>query len=85
MRVLQVRIVEPLFQNINGAFIFVASDHGAYLIGNLFPQIQFFRQHGVRSTIRPFVRAEIAHIQNNHGITVCQFYPLARLDPGNLT
>jgi hypothetical protein len=70
---LKVWVVESLFQNINGAFIFVAGYHGSQFIRVLFFKVQLFRQYGLRTTIRPFVGAKVAHIQNDHGIFVCQF------------
>ena len=72
---LKVWVVESLFQDINRTFIFVTSYNCSQFVGVLFFKVQLFRQYGLRTTIRPFVGAKVAHIQNDHGIIVCQFFP----------
>ena len=72
---LKIGVVESLFQNINGAFIFVAGYHCSQFVGALLFKVQLFRQYGLCSTVRPFVRAKVAHIQNYHGVIVFQFFP----------
>ena len=72
---LKIGVVESLFQDINRTFIFVTSYNCSQFVGVLFFKVQLFRQYGLRSTVRPFMGAKVAHIQNDHGIIVCQFFP----------
>ena len=72
---LKIGVVESLFQDINRTFIFVTSYNCSQFVGVLFFKVQLFRQYGLRSTVRPFMGAKDAHIQNDHGIIVCQFFP----------